>query len=456
LRESRRRFHLSAAKSAMLTLGLGFALLIIIGTGLLMLPQATVAYGSAPLVTALFTSASATCVTGLVVVDSATYWTGFGQMVIVALMFMGGLGIMTSGAVLLIAIGRRVTLNDRLVLRESFGSSNIGGVTQIIKHVLVFAVLSQLIGYAVLLWRLYGDLQGDTPWQALFLSVSAFNNAGFNILPNSESLINYSSDVWIISSVGLLIILGSTSLPVFIDLWKNRRISRFSLDTKLVLLGFFGAWALGLFSMLAFEWGNSGTLGSMSGIDKISNAAFQSITSRTAGFSTIGFEATKPATDSIFMLLMLIGGASGSTAGGIKINTVMVLAIAGYASVRGRPRAEAFKREIPYAQIARALAVVFLAVIVLFGIVLGLAYTEDGNIQAGNFSFLDLLFEAISAFGTSGLSRGITSELSQPGQILLAFAMYLGRLGPLTIAAGLALKERRAVYRFASERVRIG
>ena len=158
----------------------------------------------------------------------------------------------------------------------------------------------------------------------------------------------------------------------------------------------------------------------------------------------------------VFMVLMLIGGVSGSTAGGIKINTLMVLALAGYASVKGRPRAEAFKREIPYSQIARALAVVLLAVFVLFIIVLGLARTEDANIRSNTFTFLDLLFEAVSAFGTTGLSRGITADLTQPGQLLLITAMYLGRLGPLTIAAGLALKERRAVYRFASERVRIG
>lgn len=456
MRESKRRFHLSAAKSAMLALGLGFAFLILSGTGFLLLPQATVSSGSAPIITAFFTAASATCVTGLVVVDSATYWTGFGQMIIVSLMFLGGLGIMTSGAVLLIAIGRRVTLNDRLVLRESVGTTSLGGVTQIIKSVVVFALLSQLFGYVILLWRFYDDLRGDTPWQALFLSVSAFNNAGFNILPNSHSLNAYSSDIWILASVGILILLGSTSLPVFLDIWKNRKVSRFSLDTKLVLLGLVGTWALGILAMVLFEWGNNSTLGSMDNIDKVTNAAFQAITSRTAGFSTVGFESTKSATDSIFILLMVIGGASGSTAGGIKINTLMVLAIAGYASVRGRPRAEAFKREIPYALIARALAVVLLAALVLFGIVLGLAYTEDANIQSGKFTFSDLLFEAVSAFGTSGLSSGITANLTQPGQLLLIIAMYLGRLGPLTIAAGLALKERRAVYRFASERVRIG
>lgn len=441
----------------MLVLALGFAVLISGGTVLLSLPGASNGAGSAPLITALFTATSAACVTGLVVVDSATYWTGFGQAVIAALMFLGGLGIMTAGTVLLVAVGRRLTLGDRLVLRESMGSGPLSSVSTMGRQIIVFAVAAQLVGFAVLTVLFVANAPaGSAPWHGLFLAVSAFNNAGFNILPGSDSLAAYSGDIFVIGAVGLLIVLGSISLPVLVDMWRHRRVQRWSLDTRLLLVGMGGLWLLGALAMLAFEFNNAATLGAMPLGDKAASVAFQAVTARTAGFSTVDFGSTRGATDVVFMVLMFVGGASGSTAGGIKINTLMVLAITAYASVRGRPRVEAFKRELPYAQVARALAVVFLAMLVLLALIIGLALTEMAKLDAGAFEFMDLLFEATSAFGTTGLSRGITSEISDPGHVLLVFGMYLGRLGPLTIALGLALRERRAVYRFAEERVRIG
>ena len=441
----------------MLALTLGFAVLIAVGTALLSLPAASTGAGSAPFITALFTATSAACVTGLVVVESATYWTGFGQAVLAALMFLGGLGIMTSGTVLLIAIGRRITLNDRLVLRESMGASSLGNVTSLGRQIVIFAVAVQLVGFAVLTTRFLIDPpEGSAPWHGLFLAISAFNNAGLNILPGSDSLAAHSGDMLIVGVVGLLIVLGSVSLPVLLDLWRHRRMQRWSLDTRMLLVGMVGLWLLGGLAMFAFEFNNAATLGAMPLGDKVANAAFQAVTARTAGFSTVDFESTRGATDVVFMVLMFVGGASGSTAGGIKINTLMVLAIAAYASVRGRPRPEAFKRELPYAQVARALAIVLLAMGVLLGLVMGLALTEGAKLESGAFEFMDVAFEATSAFGTTGLSRGITPELSGPGRVVLTIGMYLGRLGPRTIALGLALRERRAVYRFAEERVRIG
>ncbi len=456
MREGRRGFNLPASTSAMLILVLGFAALISVGTVLLSLPAARAADGSAPFITALFTATSAACVTGLVIVESSTYWTGFGQGVLVGLMFMGGLGIMTAGTLLLVAIGRRLTLGDRLVLRESMGTSGLGGVTRLGRQIILFAVGAQLIGFLVLLVRLLADSLEGAPWHALFLSVSAFNNAGFNILPDSDSLIGYRTDMVVIGVVGLLIVFGSISLPLLLDLWRHRRVSRWTLDTRLVLLGMALLWVLGIAVMLIFERTNPGTLGPLGVGDQIANVVFQSVASRTSGFNTIDFSLTRPGTDAVFMLLMFVGGASGSTAGGIKVNTLMVLVVAGYASVRGRPRVEAFRRELPFAQVARALAIVLLAIAVLIGVVIGLAVTEAHKLEAGDFGFLDLLFEGVSALGTTGLSRGITANLTDPGHVVLIIAMYLGRLGPLTIALGLALRERRAVYRYAEERVRIG
>jgi trk system potassium uptake protein TrkH len=215
-------------------------------------------------------------------------------------------------------------------------------------------------------------------------------------------------------------------------------------------------WVLGGVALALFELTNDATLGGLSTVDKITNGAFQALTSRTAGFSTIDFSETRSGTDFLYSAMMFIGGASGSVAGGIKVNTLMVLVFAALASVGGRQHTELFKRELPVAQVTRALAIFLLASVGLFSFVVALAFTESSSLDAGRFTFMDVFFEAVSAFGTTGLSRGITPDLSDPGRIVVVLAMYLGRLGPLTIALGLALRERRAVYRFAQERVRIG
>ena len=453
----RRRIVVSAAASSMLVLTLGFAAAIAVGTLLLSLPLASTQEGGAPLLIALFTATSAMCVTGLVMVESATYWSGFGQAVIAALMFMGGLGIMTAGVVILAAIGRRITLNDRLTLSESLGQQSLGSVTRFGRNVVVFAVAAQAVGFVLLLTHFARHFDaGQALWHSLFLAISGFNNAGFNIVKGSDSLSMFAGNPIVIGSVGLLILLGSLSLPVLADIARKRRLTRLSLDTQLVLVGLLGLWALGAVAMFAFEFRNPATLGGMGLGDRLGNTLFQATVSRTAGFSTIDFGATRAATDYLFLLLMAVGGVSGSTAGGIKINTLMVLLVAAFASLKGRPNAEVFRRELPYSQIARAIALAALVTAVFMALIVLLAATENANIAAGKFSFADLLFETVSALGTVGLSRGITGEMSDPGHFILTAAMYVGRLGPLTLGLGLAFRERRAVYRFAQERVRIG
>jgi trk system potassium uptake protein TrkH len=431
--------------------------LIAIGTLLLWAPISAAGPGHADIITALFTATSAVCVTGLVVVSSGDYWTPTGQVVILGLMFLGGLGIMTAGLVILTAIGRRVTLNQRLIVRDTMGGASLGSVMTLGRYVLIFAVAAQVVGFLALFAKLSFEFPvGEAAWNALFHSVSAFNNAGFTIFEGSNSLSRFGSDPVTLAIFGVLIVLGSLSFPVLAELARRKRPNRWSLDTRLVLIGTVSLWVVGGISMLLFEIGNPQTLGGLPLQDQISNTTFQAITGRTAGFSTIDFAATRPGNDFLYMLLMFIGGASGSTAGGIKVNTAMILLVAGMASINGRPRTEAFGRELPVAQVTRALALFLLAILGLFLVVVALAITEVHRVEAGHFGFLDLLFEATSAFGTTGLSRGITPDVSDPGKIVLTIAMYLGRLGPLTIALGLALKERRAVYRFAEERVRLG
>jgi trk system potassium uptake protein len=453
----RRRALLSPAASALLSLSGGFAALIAIGTALLWLPISATGPGHADFVTALFTATSAVCVTGLVVVSSADYWTTVGQVVLLVLMFMGGLGIMTAGLVILTAIGRRVTLNQRLIVRDTMGGASLGGVMTLGRYVIIFATAVQAVGFLALFAKLSFEFPvGEAAWNALFHSVSAFNNAGFAIFKDSESLSRFETDPLMLSMIAVLIILGGLSFPVVAELARRKRPNRCSLDTKLVIIGTISLWVVGGLSMFLFEFGNPQTLGAVPLQDQITNATFQAVTARTAGFATIDFSATRPGNDFLFMFLMFVGGASGSTAGGIKVNTAMILLVAGMASINGRPRTEVFGRELPVAQVTRALALFLLAVLALFLVVVALAITEVHNVEAGRFGFLDLLFEATSAVGTTGLSRGITADLTEPGKVVLAIGMYLGRLGPLTIALGLALKERRAVYRFAEERVRLG
>ncbi|MDA1035386.1 MAG: hypothetical protein O3B65_00725 [Chloroflexi bacterium] len=455
--EERRRVLLPPAASALLSITGGFAALIFFGTIMLWLPVSSVGPGHADIVTALFTATSAVCVTGLVVVNSADFWSPVGQAALVVMMFMGGLGIMTAGLVVLAAIGRRITLNQRLVVRDSMGAASLGSVVKLGRYVILFALAVQGIGFVVLFLRLLFTYPApQAAWHSLFHTVSAFNNAGFAIFEDSDSLSRFEEDPLTLAIIGALIILGGISFPVVAELAKRARPNRWSLDTRLVIIGTVGLWVVGAISMLLFEIGNPATLGNEPLGHQITNASFQAITARTAGFSTIDFSATRPGNDFLFMLLMFIGGASGSAAGGIKINTAMVLLVASLASIKGSPHPEVLKRELSYAQISRALALFLLAITALFIIVLALAVTEVHQIEQGKFTFLDVLFESVSAFGTTGLSRGITPNLTDPGKIIVTLGMFIGRLGPLTIALGLALHERRAVYRFAEEKVRIG
>lgn len=455
--QHRRRILFPPSASALISVTGGFAALITIGTILLMLPISREADGRADIITALFTATSAVCVTGLVVVSSGTYWSFFGQAVIAVLMLLGGLGIMTAGLVVLGALGRRITLNQRLIIRETMGSATLGGVITLGRYVIIFALAVQAIGFVMLFARFVFVFPIEQAlWHSVFHSVSAFNNAGFDIFTDSNSLSRFRSDPLTLLLLGILIIFGGISFPVVAELAKRKRPNRWSLDTRLVIVGTVSLWVVGAISMFLFEFANPRTLGAMPLDDQLSNAAFQAVTARTAGFATIDFGETRPGNDFLFMLLMFVGGASGSTAGGIKVNTAMVLLVAGLASVKGRPHPEVYGRELPFNQVMRALAVFLLAIVALFCIVLALAVTEVHNYETNRFGFLDVLFEATSAFGTTGLSRGITPMLTDPGKLVVTVAMFLGRLGPLTIALGLALRERRAVYRYAQEPVRIG
>ncbi len=424
---------------------------IVVGTLLLMLPFTQHSGEVTPFSVAIFTATSAVTVTGLVVQDTASYWTRGGQAIILGLMFVGGLGFMTIGTFLLILIGQRVTLTQRLLVRESLGVNQLGGLVQLTVAIVLVAVVIQTVGFLVLLARFLSIYSfGEAAWQAVFHAVSGFNNAGFVAFTEKGGLGEFQGDWAVLGAMGLLILLGAISYWVMFDVVRYRRFSLFTLTTKLVLTFTGLLIVLGALAFLAFEYNNSDTIGPMSLGDKLMTAVFESVSGRTAGFTTVGFEATRQQTNFFFTSLMFVGGASGSVAGGIKVNTFAIMLIAVLSTIRGRSHTSAFGREIPQTLLLRVLVIGAVSTAFVFLVALTLTFSEVG------VDFIDLFFESVSAFGTVGLSAGLTSDLSYWGHAILIITMFIGRLGPLTIGLAMARRTERGLYRFAQEQVTIG
>ena len=428
-----------------------FAGLITLGTGFLLLPFAHQDAGFTPFIDAFFTATSAVTVTGLVVQDTATYWTRTGQLFILALMFTGGIGFMTIATFLLVLIGHRVTLAQRILVRESLGVNEMGGLVRLTIRIVLVAVGIQIIG-AVALFIRFSFLfsPAEAAWQAVFHSISGFNNAGFVVLGPSEAFPTPWADEAILGIIAALVILGGISYWVMVDVARFRKFSLFTLNTKLVLIMTGILLLLGTVGFLASEYQNPKTLGEMTVQKKRLVSFFQSASGRTAGFSAVDMNETESHTNFFFAGLMFIGGASASTAGGIKINTFAVVLVAMLAAFVGRNHASAFGREIPQVQVQRAMVIGAVSAAFVFGVAVVLAATEEA------FEFMDLFFESVSAFGTVGLSTGLTPDLSRWGHLILITAMFLGRLGPLAIALAMAQRAETAIYRYPQERVTIG
>ncbi|MEX2425223.1 MAG: potassium transporter TrkG [Thermomicrobiaceae bacterium] len=430
----------------------GFAGLILLGTLVLMLPFASVDDGSVGITTALFTSTSAVCVTGLVVVDTAESWTGFGQGVILTLIQLGGFGFMTSATLLLLfLLGHRASLQQRLLLGQTLGGGMPGEVIHIIKRIAVFTLGLEAIGAAILFPRMLQEMEtGQALWWSLFHSVSAFNNAGFDLVGDFQSLIPYHFDTWILSTLGVLAVLGAISYTVVADVVRTKGLwRRMSVDTKLVLSTTFGLLVLASAFLLISEVRNPDTLGAMSWGDRMLNAIFYSTTPRTSGFTVIPLDEVNDETSFFTMALMFIGGASGSTAGGIKIQTFTLLFFAIVAASRNREQVVAFGREVPTVLVFRALTVALLSIAFIFSASMVLSILQD-------FRFLDILFEVVSAYGTVGLSMGITPALDEASRVLVAVTMFIGRLGPLAMVLALAARSSPHTVRHAQESVKIG
>ena len=440
----------------------GFIGLVAVGTVLLHLPISDAAGRDTSPVVALFTAASAVTVTGHTAVSTAQHWSYFGQAVIFVLMLVGGLGFMAAATFVLLLIGQKATsISHQLVLRETIGGDQLGDLRKITVRIVTVVFIIYVLG-AVILFPSIQDITGfgtvESMWQSLFLSVSSFNNAGFSILPeisDSRSLAILDNQWVIQSAMAVLIIAGCIGWTVLVDVRGRKRFSRFSLDTKLVLIGSVALWVLGFGVYLLASFLSVGNENDLSLLSRSGEALFHSISGRTAGFIIADFGAAEDFTKLVFTFLMLIGGGSGSVAGGIKVNTLMVVVAAVVSSIRARPQTEAFGREIPQTQVFRALAIGALALAFIMITVPVLTITEAASLRSGEMHFLDLFFDTVSAFATNGSSTGIVPQLGTSGQLIFIGAMLLGRIGPLTLALALAPQEK-FLYRFAQERVRIG
>ena len=430
---------------------LSFLAAILVGTGVLMLPVSASGSHGAPTLVALFTAVSAVCVTGLAVVDTATYWSGFGQLVILLLFQFGGFGFMTAATLVSLLVSRSLPLSRRLVAQAETRSVTIGDVGRILRLVLRVTLVTEGIIAAVLAVRfaVVDSLPwGRSLWLGVFHSVSSFNNAGFALF--SDGLMGFASDAWILVPVMAGVIVGGIGFPVIADLVRARtRPSTWSLHTRLTLLGYTVLLVAGTVLVALAEWNNPGTLGGMGVAGKILNATFHSVVARTAGFNAVDIGQLTPESLSLSYFLMFIGGGSAGTAGGVKVATVMVLLVAVAAEVRGEKDTVAFRRRIPTAAIRQAVAV----------IVMGLACIVTGTFALLAVTDLDMdvvMFEAVSAFATVGLSTGITPGLPEPALWVLMGLMYIGRVGTIGLATALALKRLPTLHRYPEERPIIG
>lgn len=429
----------------------GFGATILIGALLLMLPVASADGRWTGPLEALFTSTSAVCVTGLIVVDTAVYWSPFGKVVVMLLIQLGGLGIMLFASLIGLALARRLTVRSRMLATTETKTPGAGDVRRLATGILFTTLTIEAVVAAMLFVRFlvgYDYDLGRAAWHAVFHAVSSFNNAGFALY--SDSLMGFVSDPWINLPICAAIILGGLGFPVLRQLRRElRRPLHWTMNTRIVLAATVTLLTLGALSVTVIEWSNPRTFGALDPWSRVLAGFVYSTQARTAGFNSVDVGAMHDETWLITDVLMFIGGGPAGTAGGIKVTTFAVLFFILWTELRGGAAVNVFGKRLSRAVHREAIAVVLMAIgAVMAGVIAILAMTE-----------LDLdrvLFEAVSAFGTVGLSTGITASLPPAAQMILVLLMFLGRIGPLTFGSALALREHRIAYELPKERPAIG
>ena len=441
--------NLALQHPARLALG-AFGSVILLFTGLLSLPMATQSGVRAPFVDALFTATSAVCVTGLVTVDTGSYWSPWGLTIIAVGIKVGGLGIMTLASIVGIAVSRRIGLTQRILAAGEARATGLGDLRSLLKTIVIVSTSVEAIIALVLFPRFltldYG--LGKSAGFSVFYAVSAFNNAGFT--PDPLGLTPYSGDMWMLVPIGLGVFVGALGFPVYLNMLREwRRPRRWTLHTKLTLVTIMALAVVSAAFLALFEWTNPQTLGNASTAETVGNIFFQSINQRSGGFSSFDIGQAREHTWLLELVLMFIGGGSGSTAGGIRVTTLAVLLLAIWAEARGRRDIEAFGKRIGTEILRLAVSVTLVSlIVVILGTTVFLWQTDIPLDRS--------LYEVVSAFATCGLSTGITGSLDADAKVTLIVMMFVGRVGSLTVVAALALNKRRRVVRYPKERPLIG
>lgn len=430
---------------------LGFAIVVWVGAILLWLPVSSSSGNRISFLDALFTSTSAVCVTGLVVVDTGTAFSLFGQIVILILIQFGGLGFMTFGVIIAIVLGKKIGLKERLLIQQSTNALSVQGVVRLAINIFMIALILEIIGSILLTIRWSEDMGlKNAIYYSVFHTVSSFNNAGFALWP--DSLMRYVGDPYVNLVISLLFILGGLGFTVILDFYQNRKWSRLSLHTKVVLVTSGILSLTGFAAIFTIELFNPETFGPLSWGDRLWAGYFQGVVPRTAGFNTLDIGHMMTASQLFIIFLMFVGASSGSTGGGIKTNTFALLFMTVYMIIRGHDELHVFKKRVAYDLILRALAVIIISLGVVIAATFLLTITEHSLKK----DFIEVLFEATSAFGTVGLSMGLTPELSPLGKGIIILTMFIGRLGPLTLMFALSQRVVKNKFRYPEEKILIG
>jgi len=439
------------------TICLGFLVLIMAGTLLLLLPIATAdGHWNSPLV-ALFTATSAVCVTGLIIVDTGSYFSPVGQAIILLLIQVGGLGYMTATTFLLLLLGRKLGLRDRLALQQSMDQSELAGGRRLVLSIILMTLILELTGIFLLMPLFSQDFSpAQSLWLSVFHSISAFNNAGFSLF--ADSLIGYAKSPWLNLVVSALIILGGIGYQVIMEslMWLRDRIRRrrrrriFSLHFKIVTSTTVILLGVGTVALLATEFNNLATLGPASLSDKLTMAWFQSVTTRTAGFNSIDIGQMENTSLFIIIALMFVGASPGSTGGGIKTTTLRILLACTRTVLQGKEEVLCFQRQIPSSRVLKAIGVVVGSGFTVIGATILISITDP------HLNFIAILFESVSAFATVGLSTGITTNLTTWGQLVIVVTMYVGRVGVLLFMAMILGDSRPSVIHYPEEDLLVG
>jgi trk system potassium uptake protein TrkH len=429
----------------------GFAFIILIGATLLALPVASNNGDGLGFLDALFTSTSAVCVTGLVVVDTGQYFSHFGQIVILSLIQVGGLGFMTYGVIIAILLGKRLGLKQRLVIQSSTNSATFQGLVKLSLSIFVIALIFEVAGSILLALRWSNEYGLKSAlYYGTFHAVSAFNNAGFGLWP--DNLSRYVGDPTVNIVVTLLIIFGGLGFMVILDIYHKRKWKPLTVHSKIVILTTIALILVGTILIFIIELLNPTIFGHLTWSERVWASYFQSVSPRTAGFNTIDVAKMMTASQFIVIILMFIGASSGSTGGGVKTNSFTIVLLAVYSSIRGKDEVHIFNRKIANSAVLRALSIIIIALALVLFVSFILTITESKL----NPSFISILYETTSAFGTTGLSLGLTPHLTPIGKFIILFTMFIGRLGPLTLVYALSQNKKTTKIGYAEEKVLIG